>query len=712
MIHEDPAASNLSHLHENITTRASEYVGSDDGNDRSRRSAGSSAGSSADNSGDEAILPRTFQCTLCVTCLGYDTVRRKFDLHWNDPDSYQKFKQNAEDLAEEASRSEDETRVMTFLHGYCTISKGNEGVDQRLGLTSRSEWKRLRKNLVKYYNSGGKKIYEVVIYHEFIGLKSRTDEADGIPFLEAKRWELGWLMKTNIDDKKYISNAYLQKYTSEDMIRAIVTNDPCWGSSPNSDEIEQLIQDILRKEARKLLAMCVWAQVSMKCLKQLIDVGHHHDSDLPRNTKSCCKTHTRYNVDFLQYHGMFQAAEFKEPGEFQQLPSWKILPIIPIDPDRDVPLSEETSKDSEGDPDSPIMRSRSAKDRAMIGSGAHGWVYRVKIDPYHHKLSKVSIRPTRSSGLRNIADFHQDRDAEFALKEFRATGSGIKSSRESEMLQVLEGYSHPHLTTHLLTWTHGGSYYVLFPLAICNLHHYMKRETFQHLKRNQIWLLEQFCGLASALQIIHGSTNANSDSNLSPHPLQKDKERRAGWHHDLKPENILCFEDRNLRRKVLQIADFGSSKIHIIRSRSNPTRTPRGTLTYEPPELEKGGDLSRPYDVWSLGCVFLEVLVWAMMGFTSLEDFKGKRISRRTSEGAPDDGFWKKGPDGIVVLREEVSQCMRELEKKVQDQPRQPFKELLDLITTRMLDIDSTKRIVASDVNSKLDRILAHQKKL
>ena len=78
-------------------------------------------------------------------------------------------------------------------------------------------------------------------------------------FLKAKRWELEALMKTDIDDKGFISDVDIQKYTSDQMVTAIVIYDGCWGSSPNPDKIIQVFQDIIRKGARKLLAMCVYA---------------------------------------------------------------------------------------------------------------------------------------------------------------------------------------------------------------------------------------------------------------------------------------------------------------------------------------------------------------------------------------------------------------------------------------------------------------------
>ena len=276
------------------------------------------------------------------------------------------------------------------------------------------------------------------------------------------------------------------------------------------------------------------------------------------------------------------------------------------------------------------------------------------------------------------------------------------------MLQRLRRYSNPHLTTHLVTWTQGEKYYMLFPLAQCNLHQYMSRRVFERTKENNIWLLEQFSGLANALHLIHNLTFSNStlasDPNLSPIAPQ-DRERKAGWHHDLKPENILYFEDAKLDRKNFQIADFGSSKIHVVRSHSHPTRSTMGTPTYEPPELETERLTSRPYDIWSLGCVFLELLVWAMMDFRAVQKFRDERTRKRTPyELTMDDGFWEKNANGKVALRDSVVQWIERLEDKVAQQPHQPFMEPLKVIV-QMLEIDRSKRILAHVISDDMARI-------
>jgi serine/threonine protein kinase len=78
---------------------------------------------------------------------------------------------------------------------------------------------------------------------------------------------------------------------------------------------------------------------------------------------------------------------------------------------------------------------------------------------------------------------------------------------------------------------------------------------------------------------------------------------------------------------ILQLADFGVAKFRRLQSGSG-TGTWRDTETYAAPESFTGSEvpgtirkISRPYDIWSFGCVLLEVLVWLVLGGDELLAF-------------------------------------------------------------------------------------------
>jgi serine/threonine protein kinase len=96
-------------------------------------------------------------------------------------------------------------------------------------------------------------------------------------------------------------------------------------------------------------------------------------------------------------------------------------------------------------------------------------------------------------------------------------------------------------------------------------------------------------------------------------------------HGDLKPENILIFNDSTMLG-ILKIADMGSAELHATRTRERggtATMTRFGTIHYEPPEVVTGAaqPQSRLYDIWSMGCIILEFLIWLLYGLEEQNRF-------------------------------------------------------------------------------------------
>jgi serine/threonine protein kinase len=130
------------------------------------------------------------------------------------------------------------------------------------------------------------------------------------------------------------------------------------------------------------------------------------------------------------------------------------------------------------------------------------------------------------------------------------------------------------------------------------------------------WIRIQIGGLLGALRLLH---NLNCR------------------HGDLKPDNILVFD-----REDLVIADFGLARIHEYgtQSRDQQTTTMSGAQRYEPPEVNehhpsRNNPWSRQYDIWSLGCIFLEFIIWLRHGKYELAQFNKELGDRRTEK------FWQ-----------------------------------------------------------------------
>ena len=75
-------------------------------------------------------------------------------------------------------------------------------------------------------------------------------------------------------------------------------------------------------------------------------------------------------------------------------------------------------------------------------------------------------------------------------------------------------------------------------------------------------------------------------------------------HRDLKLENILYDETKNIAR----IGDFGLSRLYDYDINCQYTNV--GTFPYKPPELILGlNQYSTSFDIWSLGCIFVEIVI-------------------------------------------------------------------------------------------------------
>ena len=251
---------------------------------------------------------------------------------------------------------------------------------------------------------------------------------------------------------------------------------------------------------------------------------------------------------------------------------------------------------------------------------------------------------------------------------------------------------------------------MLFPYAQCNLRQYMRWIQFgAPTKNNIIWLTQQFRGLAEALKGIHDLSGAGALQPALDFATHPRGERRAGYHHDLKPENILFYKDT----RNFEISDFGSGKVHTYRSGSYNSPSPHGTLTYEPPEAAMEGGTSRPYDMWSLGCVFLEMLIWAVFNFQSVEEFGKERVDHRFPGSftaiRKDDAFWQMLPNSDIILRKAVKDMIKDLGVAVLQQRDQPFEKIFNLVI-RMLDPVKKTRILALDLYDTLDRIYKQKK--
>lgn len=127
--------------------------------------------------------------------------------------------------------------------------------------------------------------------------------------------------------------------------------------------------------------------------------------------------------------------------------------------------------------------------------------------------------------------------------------------------------------------------------------------------------IKQLFGLAEALSRAHYLPN------------------NASYRHgDLKPANILRFVDGSIVG-TLKIGDWGEAKEHnnVTEFRFNKTTAAFATRRYQAPEAETGVNpkflhqspkrRTRLYDIWAMGCITLEFMVWLLYGWHGLDKF-------------------------------------------------------------------------------------------
>jgi serine/threonine protein kinase len=325
------------------------------------------------------------------------------------------------------------------------------------------------------------------------------------------------------------------------------------------------------------------------------------------------------------------------------------------------------------------------------------------------------------------SDTRQENEPLVAVKQLFSSDE-TEFKKESTILQALGPKNHPHLIKLLATYEMGKKYHLMFPYANANLRKYWDDHPTPSFDRDTaLWSLKQMAGIASGLQLIHdfrvtvplsvpgaGAVDVRLGKGIGFGQLKVQKgEQWFGRHGDIKPENILWFvkdlySPQSHPMGVLQIADFGLGRFHGRDSRSgvNP-ETILSSPTYEPPECKMRLPVSRAYDIWSLGCIYLEFITWLLRGSAAIDDFADFRGRDATDTGINDDNFFTiANEDGIpkANIREEVLVWSEGLH--ADKNCSKLIHDLLELTMSELLVIESEKRIKANWLCIQLRKLL------
>ncbi|TGO23805.1 hypothetical protein BPAE_0121g00210 [Botrytis paeoniae] len=346
--------------------------------------------------------------------------------------------------------------------------------------------------------------------------------------------------------------------------------------------------------------------------------------------------------------------------------------------------------------------------------GAYSEVSPVQVHPSHHQFWSKEYVMTKEPLVAVKRLFSNDET------EFR---------KERDILRALSSKKpHPHLIRLLATYRQKEEFHLIFPYAGSNLRSYWDIQSLPKFDQEIVmWSMKQMYGIANALFRLHefkvtiplnigGAGNVRvqteDDGQISVHA----GEEMFGRHGDIKPENILWFPEGPEAQDplgVLKLADFGLGRFHGRDSKSGirPSGI-RSSPTYEPPECKLRRPVSRAYDIWSCGCVWLEFITWLLKGSAGIEEFSNRRGNNAGPNEIDDDNFFTIIPNNRILeatIRDGVEQWVKQLHQH--ERCSQLIHDLLELTMDHLLLIDSNERIKAGEFNRKMADFYQEAKK-
>ncbi|KAF8253455.1 kinase-like protein [Wilcoxina mikolae CBS 423.85] len=220
-----------------------------------------------------------------------------------------------------------------------------------------------------------------------------------------------------------------------------------------------------------------------------------------------------------------------------------------------------------------------------IGEGGYSTVCEAEILPGYH-------------------DFEVAKDGKVALKIFSHVIDG-----NLDFLKEMDNnvrYSHPRVMPLQAAIVYRGTHMHIFPLAEKCLKVLFDNDPPNDKGYTAKDWWNEFAELLGALHHIHTG-----------------RPGEAGFHFDLKPRNILICNGEWV------ITDLGLGHHKIVRELGqSKTAKKVGTDEYAPPEMNVG----RSYDVFAMGCIGCEILVWLKDGAAGIPRF---RENRKHVEGEP-----------------------------------------------------------------------------
>ena len=270
---------------------------------------------------------------------------------------------------------------------------------------------------------------------------------------------------------------------------------------------------------------------------------------------------------------------------------------------------------------------------------------------------------------------------------------------EQKNLEIVKRLKDPHIVKIINAYRHGDAFNLVFARAKTNLDHYLRDSCYgapdvlgNSPETNPLW--DQILGVAKALnRIIHYSPSGESGGSVL-----------YGYHFDLKPANILVEATGRLL-----ISDFGQATFRNASGSSGVTGM-GGTPAYAPPETDS--DCLKPnrkYDIWSLGCIMLEVCTFTVKGFVGVRDLDKQRLSHTKGSKVEDDRIFriKPGLSHTYEVKPQIKEWMKQLANsgRLNKHSRLFIQDIMFLVKD-MLAVNVNERLDSAEVYQRLETVL------
>ncbi|KAM5354863.1 hypothetical protein ACJ41O_001509 [Fusarium nematophilum] len=323
-------------------------------------------------------------------------------------------------------------------------------------------------------------------------------------------------------------------------------------------------------------------------------------------------------------------------------------------------------------------------------------------------------------------------DADYDVQQAWATEAdalfATRSLKTDHVVRIIVAFSRSQGTGRkyyiVLEWAQGG-----------NLVDFWRDNGTESPTRVQIrQYLQQVTGLCEALEELHRDdktqtmhesrpeTLGGGGDSLRPPNFQAGQGGRHVRHGDLKPANILIFPRAEYDwLGVLKIADLGLAKIHFESTDVRPakTKTMSATRQYLAPEMasDPTQTRSRRFDIWSMGCIIFESVVWLLYGNAGLDEFWGN--GKQPECSAPHSLFFTLGGSRSQVnnlVGKWIDHILAE-DDRLSGGHKTLIGDLLRLVRDKLLVVELGKqpgrpvRCSAADLRFEMSEITYHANK-